>query len=115
MLHVFYAYSYWVGAKFILEGRINEAKHEIYKAGDIATITLSLVVGMMSLMSLSPNLQQMSKSLVVGKKVFEVIDREPEIKDHSKCSNEYQLKKGIKFENITFNYPTALEGSKNIL
>lgn len=43
---------------------------------------MALNMGIMTVMSLSPNLQALMKGLLVGKKIFDVIDREPEIKDH---------------------------------
>jgi ATP-binding cassette, subfamily B, bacterial len=52
---------------------------------------------------------------IVGKKIFDVIDRVPEIRDHDKCVTNFDINRGIKFENITFKYPTAPENVKNVL
>jgi hypothetical protein len=56
-----------------------------------------------------------SKATVVGKKVFDVIERVPKIKDHDKCIDKFSLKDKIYFKDVTFKYPTAAENVKNIL
>lgn len=51
----------------------------------------------------------------MGKYVFDVIDRVPQIRDHENCKADFDLSINIKFENITFKYPTAPENAKNVL
>jgi ABC-type bacteriocin/lantibiotic exporter with double-glycine peptidase domain len=46
------------------------------------------------------------KAKVVGKSIFDVIDRDPEIKDNSLLKN-CDLKEYIKFNDVTFRYPTS--------
>jgi len=67
------------------------------------------------LFGLTPNMQALIKAKVVGHTIFDVIDRVPEIKDHEQCLTNFDIQKGIKFENITFKYPTAPENAKNVL
>lgn len=55
------------------------------------------------------------KALVVGARVFEVIDRVPEIRDHDKCIDTLTLKNAIKFKNIRFRYPTAVETIPDVI
>jgi hypothetical protein len=57
----------------------------------------------------------MAKAQVVGKKVFDVIEREPMIKDHKNVISEFILKQRIEFRNVTFRYPTAPEGVRSVL
>ena len=47
--------------------------------------------------------------------IFDVIERVPEIKDHDKCVSTFDVKDYIRFENVTFRYPTAAENVKNVL
>lgn len=47
--------------------------------------------------------------------IFDVIDRVPEIRDHDKCSDSFDITQNIRFENITFKYPTAPPNTKNVL
>jgi hypothetical protein len=47
--------------------------------------------------------------------VFDVIEREPKIKDHDKCTTNFSLKERIYFKDVTFKYPTAAENVKNVL
>ena len=62
------------------------------------------------------------KGLIVGKEIFDLIEREPKISS-PKTSNDIKkimptegltLKSGLKFQDVIFRYPTAPEGSRNI-
>jgi ATP-binding cassette subfamily B (MDR/TAP) protein 1 len=70
---------------------------------------------MMVVLSLTPNIQAIMKAKVVGKSVFDVIDRVPEIRDHPECKEDYTLNESIKFKGVTFKYPTASDKLKNVL
>ena len=65
--------------------------------------------------SVTPQLEAIVKSKVIGKEIFDVIDRVPEIKDHENCVSDYDLNRNIEFKGITFKYPTAPANSKNVL
>ena len=66
------------------------------------------------------------KGLIVGKEIFDLIEREPKIKSpnqYSKkgkaepslaLSKQMSLSSGIRFENVRFRYPTAPENSRDI-
>jgi ABC-type multidrug transport system fused ATPase/permease subunit len=73
------------------------------------------MTGMMMIFGLTPNIQAMVKARVVGKSIFDVIDRVPEIIDHDKCVSTFEVTDSITFENVTFKYPTAPENTKNVL
>jgi ABC-type multidrug transport system fused ATPase/permease subunit len=70
-------------------------------------------------LTLSPNLQAVVKARVVGKMVFDVLDRVPEIRDRDgivPISNEsFGLETGIHFKKVAFRYPTALPTLPNVL
>ena len=38
----------------------------------------------------------------------------PEIRDHENCTDKFEIKDGIKFENVAFRYPTAPEKVRNV-
>ncbi len=44
-----------------------------------------------------------------------MIDRVPLIKDKEDAKTDFKLQKFIKFENVTFKYPTALPSVRNVL
>jgi hypothetical protein len=48
-----------------------------FDSGIILTVLMGLMMGIMTLMSLTPNIQALVKAKVVGFKIFEVIDRVP--------------------------------------
>ena len=57
----------------------------------------------------------MFKARVLGKLIFDIIDRVPEIRDHPGSSSTFDIKKEINFKNISFRYPTAPSNVKNVL
>lgn len=71
--------------------------------------------GMMMIFSVTPQLEALVKAKVVGKQIFDVIDRVPEIRDHDSGVDTYSITKNIRFEGITFKYPTAPANSRNVL
>ena len=66
-----------------------------------------------------PNITNLSKALVVGKKIFDVVERVSEIgenSDEDKTENKMiSLKQGIEFKGVYFRYPTAPEGLQDTL
>ena len=57
----------------------------------------------------------MIRAKVVGRMIFDVIDRPPGICDHEGCVSEFDITKSIRFEGVTFRYPTAPPNVKNVL
>ena len=53
----------------------------------------------------------------LGKLIFDVIERVPEIRNSHRCvlGKSLELKSHISFENVTFKYPTALPEHKPVL
>lgn len=39
----------------------------------------------------------------------------PAIKDHENCHTNFEIAEYIKFENVTFKYPTAPDNAHNVL
>jgi hypothetical protein len=56
MMFGFYAYTYWIGSTMIHERRINVNTGKAYDAGSMLTILMGMMMGMMTLMSLTPNI-----------------------------------------------------------
>lgn len=54
------------------------------------------------------------RALVCMKKVFEVIERVPKIKDEPGCLDNIQLKNKIVFKNVQFRYPTQVAKTRDI-
>ena len=83
-------------------------------------------MGMMQFMVILPNLQTLSKAGVVGKKVFDIIERQPDIginqdfKDrdyNSKVLSQEKVvvKDNISFTDVHFRYPTCPETQPDTL
>jgi ABC-type multidrug transport system fused ATPase/permease subunit len=51
----------------------------------------------------------------LGVLVFDVIDREPQVKNSLNPIKKYTLENAINFNNVTFKYPTSLPEHKPVL
>ena len=67
------------------------------------------------LFGMTPNVQALVKAKTVGHTIFDVIERVPLINDHEKSVENFDVLNEIKFEGVSFKYPTAPENSKNVL
>lgn len=76
------------------------------------------MMSMMTFASVFPIFPAIIKALVVGKEVFDVIERVPLIDSPNDCkdglSQKISIQTGIKFEGVSFRYPTAPEGSRDV-
>lgn len=52
----FYVYAFWIGGKLIEDEHINPVTGKVYDAGSILTTLMGIMMGMMLLMSLTPNI-----------------------------------------------------------
>jgi len=76
---------------------------------------MAMMTGMINLFGLNPNYEAVIKARVAGAMIFEVMDREPLIRDLSNCVDSFSLERSIRFENVTFKYPLAPVHVKNVL
>lgn len=112
----YFCYAFFIATYFIQNKVGNPCKgYKPYNTGDLLSVLISFNMGMMMLFGLTPNMQAMIKAKVIGHTVFDVIDRVPEIRDHDKCTEKFEVKRSISFKDITFRYPTAPEHVKNVL
>ena len=68
--------------------------------------------GMITFASTLPIVPGVERALKVGYKIFELIDRVPEIRtpeNPEEICEKIDIKDGINFKNIHFKYPTAPE------
>ncbi len=86
-----------------------------YDTGYLLSVLVSFQTGMMMVFGLTPNIQALVQAKIAGKNIFDVIDREPLIKDHDQCQTKFDIVNEIRFEQVSFKYPTAPENTKNVL
>jgi len=106
LLFSFFSYSFWIGAYLIREGWVNPVGDEPYTAKMLLIILIGILMSLTNLVSLGPNVQALIKTLVVGRKVFDLIDRVPEIQDKPDSIDNFTLTRGIFFKDVSFRYPT---------
>jgi ABC-type multidrug transport system fused ATPase/permease subunit len=68
-----------------------------------------VVFGMFSLGMATPNMKAVSEGMAAGKMAFDVIDRKPAIDQDDPNSKKVDIKGHIKFNNVSFIYPSRPE------
>lgn len=111
----FYCFTLWIATEYVKRGFNNPNMGHTYNITEILSVIVALMTTMTMIFGLNPNVQALVKAKVVGKFVFDVIDRTPLIKDKEGSRDSLVLNRSIRFENVTFKYPTAPEKVKNVL
>ena len=78
---------------------------------------IALITGFVGLIAALPNVQSLVAAKTLGALIFKVIERVPEIRnnENTKTGRGIRLKNEIKFDNVTFKYPTSLPEHKPVL
>ena len=114
----FYTYSLYVGSWFIQNRVPNPTKDDPNAVYDFKTVIqtiIALITGFVCLISALPNVQAIVSAKTLGALIFEVIERDPLVKNKENPSKIISLKEAIHFDNVTFKYPTSLPEHKPVL
>lgn len=95
---VSYCILFKSGTKYIYEGSITAS--QVYK------IFLSVMSGTTSLISLAGIIGSIVQSTASAKKVFNIIDRKPEIDNEKGITLNKNINGNIEFRNVHFSYPS---------
>ncbi|XP_067843433.1 bile salt export pump-like isoform X2 [Heptranchias perlo] len=95
-----YALAFWYGSHLIIEQ--NE-----YTPGGLLQVFLGVLIAALNFGQASPCLEAFASGRGAATKIFETIDREPEIDCMSEEGYKLNKVKGdIEFHSVTFNYPS---------
>ena len=116
-IFAFYTYSFFIGSYFVENQNVNSKTGEPYNQKDVLSVLIALITGFIGLIAALPNVQSLIAAQTLGAHIFKVIERVPEIRNSENMRRGLgiQLKDQIKFENVTFKYPTALVEHKPVL
>ncbi|XP_024197523.1 ABC transporter B family member 3 isoform X1 [Rosa chinensis] len=93
-----YALAVWYGGKMILE--------QGYKAGDVMNVIFAVLTGSFSLGQASPCISAFSAGQAAAYKMFETINRRPEIDASDTNGKQLEDIRGeIEFRDVYFSYP----------
>lgn len=76
---------------------------------------IALITGFVCLISALPNVQAIVAAKTLGAMIFDVIERDPKVKNKENPSRNMNLNEEISFNNVTFKYPTSLPEHKPVL
>ena len=102
-----YALGFWYGSRCIL-GTDNcpyDVSGQKYTAGDVIVVFFSVMMAGFNMSMLGPALKKIVEGRQAAVRIFEVIDREPMVRNPSNGVKIANLKGEIKFSNVTFAYP----------
>ena len=99
LLYGIYALAFWSGSLFVVSGSM--------KGADILTVIFSIITGAFSLVGLGPSLQSINKARGSSAKLFAVIEGKPVISSDGSTGKTLETLTGaIKFDNVSFEYPS---------
>ncbi|KAG5362734.1 Leptomycin B resistance protein [Yarrowia sp. B02] len=93
-----YALALWEGSRLINKGETS--------IGHVITVLMALMIGAFQLGGVAPNMESLGSAIGAGKKIFETIDRVPDIDSLSGGDTIPNLKGAISFKNVHFRYPS---------
>lgn len=93
-----YALALWEGSRLVEKGETS--------IGHVITVLMALMIGAFQLGGVAPNMQSLGSAIGAGKKIFETIDRVPDIDSHSGGQTIPNLRGSISFKNVHFRYPS---------
>ncbi|KAF8725796.1 hypothetical protein HU200_020356 [Digitaria exilis] len=94
-----YSLGIWYGAKLILE--------KGYTGAQVMNVIFAVLTGSLALGQASPSMKAFAAGQAAAYKMFETINREPEIDAYSKTGRKLdEIQGGIEFREVYFSYPT---------
>lgn len=112
-MFAFFLYAYTVASYLIQYQVINPVSGKPYNIFEIVAATQASIMSMMTLAGMIPVFPAIQRALICGKKVFDVIEREPQISSQPNAIENIRLNEKITFTDVHFRYPTAPEGSRD--
>lgn len=98
VIFLYYVYSFYLASIYVEKQYGNPCNHfKTYTIGELLTVFVSFMTGVMMIFGLTPNVQAVIKARTVGKSIFDVIERVPEIRDHENCSDNFEVTREISF------------------
>lgn len=97
--------GFWYGSVLIEDQTDNSVYGRPYTVGDVLVIFFAIQIGGFSLGQAAPCLDNFAKGKTAGYKIFQILNREPLIKNTHKGTHIKDLKGEFQFNNVEFIYP----------
>ena len=105
-IYLDYAFSFCMGAVWVEKGYWNHAEDRTYTGGDTMACFFGVLIGLFALGGSGPGIMALGMAKGAGKSAFDVIDREPKIKQDDANAKKHSIVGEIEFRNATFVYPS---------
>lgn len=94
-----YGLGFWFGSKCVLgtENCPERISGKLYSAGDVIVVFFSVALGGIQLSQLTPSFRKIIEGRVAGARIFEIIDREPSVRNPPNGIKINNLEGKIKF------------------
>ena len=105
-----------MGGLLVQNRKINPVTGKVYTVQDILVVYYSIGFGILTVPQVLPVIPAVIRAQIAGKAVYDLIERKPEISNtDGKGVEKIDIGDGIRFEHVQFRYPTAPEGTRDIL
>ena len=101
-----YSYAFLIGGIYVDNEIHNTTFDRPFNSGDIISIFFGIFFGMMALAHVGPNIGAFAQAKAAGAKVFDILDRTPQILLDDEKAKHHDMKGEIAFKNVDFFYPS---------
>ena len=108
-IYITYAYAFLIGGIWVDQGFYNHTYGRPYTAGDCISVFFGILFGLFPLVAAYRHLDAIQEGKIAGWLAFDVIDRQPAINQDSQTGVEHQLTGQIRFDDVSFIYPSHRE------
>jgi ATP-binding cassette, subfamily B (MDR/TAP), member 1 len=101
-----YAIAFYYGSVIIEKNYTNRTYDRPYTVGDVIVIFFAIMIGGFSMGQAAPCIENFEKGKTAGYKVFEVLNRVPNIKNDAKGKTAKNFEGKFEFKDVVFSYPS---------
>ena len=104
-----YALSFWIGNLILYKKWINDNSGEVYSVGDYITIFFAVSTGVSGFSIVAPIQKSIAEAKIAMGRINTIVNNQNLDESGDKVPARESIRGEIKFENVTFAYPTHPE------
>ena len=101
-----YALSFWVGNIILYKKWFNDNSQAVYSVGDYITIFFAVTTGVSGFSVLAPIQKSIASAKIAMARIKQIVNNNNLDESGDKVPNKSTIKGEIRFENVSFAYPT---------
>ncbi|CDW87925.1 abc transporter [Stylonychia lemnae] len=104
-----YGFNFWMATLYLDQGKYNPSTGRPYTSSELISILFIILNCTSTAFQMIPNISAVFKAIQSGEEIFQIINRQPQIKNGKNSFAKLQNFDQIEFVNVSFKYPNAKE------